>query len=204
MAHMQSMSPAGVVTFRVPSREEVGALPIIRAQVPLSLPHNHIFKQLEIVQQPKSTLLVAVDRSCVFAPDQWNQFLICSPQTLGVACPCCYPAAVAPLPLWFQQVIQRDLLCDATGRRAKAAVAVPAAVADGPMPPYHVILEFMVRKLIANLPDSFPVEQKPDVPPFSWYCSDAEDPHFKIIEGIQTAVAASDRKSFGELHDGET
>ena len=94
------------------------------------------------------------------------------------------PAAVAPLPLWFQQVIQRDLLCDATGRRAKAAVAVPAAVADGPMPPYHVILEFMVRKLIANLPDSFPVEQKPDVPPFSWYCSDAEDPHFKISEGI--------------------
>ena len=139
MADMQSMSPAGVVTFRVPSREE--------------------------------------------------------PQD---------PAAVAPVPMWFQQVIQRDLLCDATGRRAKAAVAVPAAVADGPMPPYHVILEFMVRKLIANLPDSFPVEQKPDVPPFSWYCSDAEDPHFKIIEGIQTAVAASDRKSFGELHDGET
>ena len=87
------------------------------------------------------------------------------------------PQPVAPLPLWFEQVIQRDLLCDAAGRRAEADFETNE---DGPMPPCHVILEFMLRKLIVNLPGSFPEGKTPDVAPFQWYCSDAENPEFKI------------------------
>ena len=80
--------------FMVAPETEVGKLPIFRTQVPLDLPSSQkkVMKQVEMVQQPKHTLVVKVDRSCLFAADQWktplHQFLIGSPQKANATCPC--------------------------------------------------------------------------------------------------------------------
>ena len=90
----------GVYTFTVGPADDAGVATIIKVQVPLVAPHDHTMKQLEIVQQ-KDSLVVEVDRSCLFACDKWmvmGQGLglhVGSPQLEGHECPHCHNTGLA-------------------------------------------------------------------------------------------------------------
>ena len=75
----------------MPSRKEAGgALLIVRYEVPLLTEFPfHVMKKVELVQQEDKPLHVKVDRSCLFALDQWNEVFVGSAQDPDVTCPCC-------------------------------------------------------------------------------------------------------------------
>lgn len=92
----------GVWTFTMLPSE--GKIQIINTTIPMFPPHSHIFKQLEMVQQEQLTLVVVVDRSCLYAPDAWsvgglsaeaNVWPVCSEQVVGQLCPCCHRTSFA-------------------------------------------------------------------------------------------------------------
>ena len=98
----------GVWTFTViPTTQSIftkGKIQIINTTIPMFPPHSHIFKQLEMVQQEQLTLVVVVDRSCLYAPDAWsvgglsdeaNVWPVCSEQVVGQLCPCCHRTSFA-------------------------------------------------------------------------------------------------------------
>ena len=90
-AHGQDDARVSEVTLSMPSRKEAGgALLIVIYEVPLLTEFPfHVMKRVELVQQEDKPLHVKVDRSCLFALDQWNEFFVGSAQDPDVTCPCC-------------------------------------------------------------------------------------------------------------------